>query len=276
MGKSLRFHPLFLAAGIFSALTGTLPAFLAACLAAFEHECAHAFAARRCGYVLDKVVLMPYGAVISGDITGISKKQLLGVLAAGPLANLATGVFFVALWWMFPETYPYTDLAAAVSFSLFAVNLLPAYPLDGGRMLRLLLSRWGERRAKIACTAASLVLAAALLGLFVWTCFSEPNFSLLAFTVLLVAGAGKGGGNYARITFSSKRFNGGVEERRVAISASLPVSAAIRFLRDDRYLTLLLFERGEFVGELSEEEYVGALGKGAYDAPLSSLLPAPL
>ncbi len=270
-----RIHPLFFAAGILSAVTGTLLMFVAACLAALEHEYAHAFAAKRCGFVLDRVVLMPYGAMISGDISGIGKKQELAVLIAGPLANFATGVFFVALWWTFPETYPYTELAAAVSFSLFLVNLLPAYPLDGGRILRLLLSPLGNKRAKTVCTVISFLIAAGLLAVFVATCFSVPNWSILAFACFLAAGA-LGGGSYTRISFSPKRFDGGVEERRVAISASLPASAAIRFLREDKYLTLLLFEQGEFVGELSEEELIAGLSRGAYNEQLLRLLPSPL
>lgn len=273
MKGKVRIHPLFLAVGVLSAFTGTLFLFIAACLAAIEHECAHAYAARRFGYSLDKIVLMPYGAMISGDIAGIGKKQELAVLAAGPLANFATGIFFLALWWMYPETYPYTELAASVSFSLFFVNLLPAYPLDGGRMLRLLLERFGKRRARAVCAAVSYLTALAIAGFFVWSCFSSPQWSALAFACFLAAGA-LGGGSYARVSFSPKRFARGVEERRVAISAEVPARDAIRFLREDKYLTLVLFEGQEFLGELSEEEFLAGLGRGAYFEPLKSLLPA--
>ena len=169
----LRIHPLFLAAGLVSAFTGDLLLFLAAALAAAEHECAHAFVARRYGFALDKLVLMPYGAVLSGDIAGIGKKQELAVLVAGPLANAVTALAFVALWWLFPETYPYTEAAASVSFSLFLVNLLPAYPLDGGRILHLLLSPLGERRANAVCRAVTLLTALGVLAYFIWTCFFD-------------------------------------------------------------------------------------------------------
>lgn len=269
----LRVHPLFLAVGVLSAFTGSLLLFAAACLAALEHECAHAYAARRYGYTLDKIVLMPYGAVISGDIAGIGRKQELAVLIAGPLANLATGLAFVALWWLFPETYPFTELAASASFSLFFVNLLPAYPLDGGRILRLLLAPIGTKRTKIVCAVVTCCIAAGVLGLFVWSCFSEPKWTALAFAVLLASGA-FGGGRYARIAFSPKRLRRGVEERRIAISAEVEVKDAIRFLREDKYLTFVLFEGDGFLGELSEEEFVSGLGKGAYHEPLKSLLPA--
>ena len=80
-----------------SALTGALLPFLTAIFAAIEHECAHAFVARRYGFTLDKLVLMPYGATISGDVSGISRRQELFVLLAGPLVNGATALLFVAL-----------------------------------------------------------------------------------------------------------------------------------------------------------------------------------
>lgn len=273
MRAKLRVHPLFLAVGVLTAFTGGLILFLAATLAALEHECAHAYAAHRYGYTLDKIVLMPYGAVIAGDISGIGKRQELAVLAAGPLCNLATGIFFVALWWIYPETYPFTELAATVSFSLFFVNLLPAYPLDGGRMLRLFLDPIGKKRAHAISCAISLIVAAGVLALFILSCFSKPQWTALAFSVLLAAGA-FGGGKYGRIVFTPKRFEHGVEERRIAVSSKLRVRDAIRFLREDRYLTLLLFEEGEFLGEIPEEEYLAALQRGAYTEPLGSLLSA--
>lgn len=270
----LRIHPLFLAAGLVSAFTGDLLLFLAAALAAAEHECAHAFVARRYGFALDKLVLMPYGAVLSGDIAGIGKKQELAVLVAGPLTNAVTALAFVALWWLFPETYPYTEAAASVSFSLFLVNLLPAYPLDGGRILHLLLSPLGERRANVVCRAVTLLTALGVLAYFIWTCFFDAAWTALVFSVLLAAGA-FGGGRYARMTFSrEKSFARGLEERRVVIAAERTVQDAFRHLREEKYLVLVLFSGGEFLGELSEEEYLDAVRAGRWSAQLSELLPA--
>ena len=270
----LRIHPLFLAAGLVSAFTGDLLLFLAAALAAAEHECAHAFVARRYGFALDKLVLMPYGAVLSGDIAGIGKKQELAVLVAGPLTNAVTALAFVALWWLFPETYPYTEAAASVSFSLFLVNLLPAYPLDGGRILHLLLSPLGERRANVVCRAVTLLTASGVLAYFIWTCFFDAAWTALVFSVLLAAGA-FGGGRYARMTFSrEKSFARGLEERRVVIAAERTVQDAFRHLREEKYLVLVLFSGGEFLGELSEEEYLDAVRAGRWSAQLSELLPA--
>ena len=266
-------HPLFLLVGILSAFFGKLMLFLAATLAALEHECAHAMVARRFGFQLNSVVLMPYGAVISGDLSGISPKQELLVCLAGPLANAVTALGFVALWWLYPETYPYTDVAAQVSLSLFLVNLLPAWPLDGGRILKIALRPLGEKKARIICRIVSLSFAAALLGYFVYSCFQSPNVGALLFAVLLAAGS-FGGGSYARLTFTrSKNFRRGIEERRIALSADCTANDAMRFLREDKYTVFILFEDADFLGELAEEELITELEKGNYGEKLKTLLP---
>ncbi len=273
MELKVRVHPLFLVAGLISAFTGDLLLFCAATVAAIEHECAHAFVARRYGFALDKLVLMPYGAVIAGDIRGIGKKEELAVLVAGPLANACTALFFAALWWLWPETYAFTDTAAYVSFSLFLVNLLPAYPLDGGRILHLALSRLGERRARGICRAVTLLISAGMLVYFAFTCFSRPAWTALVFAVLLAAGA-FGGAHYRRAALPrAKRFARGVEERRIVIDASRTVQEALKFFTEERYLVLVLYEAGEFLGELTEEEYAAALSAGRYGDRLADCLP---
>lgn len=265
-------HPLFLLTGLLSALFGQLFVFLTAVVAALEHELAHALAARRFGFSLNRILLMPYGAVISGDLGGIPPRQELWVCLAGPLANAATALGFVALWWLYPETYPYTDLAAYLSASLFFVNLLPAYPLDGGRILRIFLRPLGNKKAKIILNTVTFSTAAAVLGYFVWSCFSSPNFGALLFAVLLAAGA-FGGGEYTRLTFSrNKDFRRGIEEKRIALSGDVTAKDAMRFLREDRYLVLVLFDGGEFLGELTEEEFLNGLESGNYAAPLKDLI----
>lgn len=268
----LSVHPLFFLIGIISAFTGGLLPFLSACLAAVQHECAHAFAARRYGFRLDKIVLMPYGAVVSGDVSGLSPKEELVVALAGPVANLATALAFTALWWFFPDAYPFTEAAATVSFSLFFVNLLPAYPLDGGRILRIALRPLFKGRTKLVLKIVTFVVSAGIFGYFLATCFQKPNFSALVFSALLCAGA-FGGGTYGRITFShEKNFCRGLEEKRIAISSERPLKEGLRFLREDRYVVFVLYRKEEFLGELSETEYLDAIEQFGYSAPLGICL----
>ncbi len=263
----LKFHPLFLSLGIWYALTGELFLFLLSALVALQHECAHAFAAAKLGYKLNAVVLMPYGAVIDGDLKSISLKDEIFVAICGPLCNLATAIFFMALWWFAPSTYPFTDLAFYSSLSIALINLLPCYPLDGGRILRCILTNAflktqpeqvkAEKRAEKLCRVLTFAFALFFLGGFVLqTAKGAPNITLLAFGFFLLVG---GFGNrektavYERLDLSfSPTLKRGVEIRRIAVDGDCPVKDVLRFVARGIYLVLEIYEEGKRVLELPQ------------------------
>ncbi len=269
-------HPLFWVSGIYFCFTGQLFVFFLLTLSALEHECAHAFAAARRGYALNRIVLMPYGAVVRGDIGSISLKDEICVAAAGPLVSGATALGFVALWWLFPETYAFTDTAVYACASLALVNLLPALPLDGGRIAFCAIAHfWGRKRAWLVCRVLSLSLCALLLGGFVLSCFYTVNVSLLFFALFLGTGCLQGDKyGYERIHFDlSADLARGLEERRVAVSEDLTVRKVIPLLRRDKYLVLDVFSGdGKPVAAVRQEELCDWLEKSELEQTLGEFL----
>ncbi len=256
----IRLHPLFFAVGIWHCFDGGLFVFLMSCIVALQHEYAHAYAAEKLGYSLYKIVLMPYGAVLDGDLRSLTVKDEISVAMAGPLCNLATAVFFAAVWWFAPTMYAFTDTACFVSLSIALVNLLPAYPLDGGRVLRCLLTRAylkntlkesvAEQKALRVCRIVSLSLAACLFALFVaFWCVGKQQIYLLTFSLFLLFGAF---GNkekdavYAKIDVSVNRsMRKGVEIKRVAVLNTCSVKDALRFIGKNHYLVLEVYNEQE-------------------------------
>lgn len=149
------------------------------------HELGHALAARRYGIPTVDITLYPIGGVARLARMPSKPVQELVVALAGPAVNLALAALF-ALGLVFAPPSPllasllYWLVGANVV--LLAFNLLPAFPMDGGRVLRALLAtRVG--RLKATETAArvgrwmALLLGAAglfynpmliLIALFVW------------------------------------------------------------------------------------------------------------
>ena len=269
-------HPLFWMFGIYFCFTGQLFVFCLLTLSALEHECAHAFAAARRGYALDKIVLMPYGAVVRGDIGSISLQDELAVAAAGPLASGATALAFVALWWLFPETYPFTDTAASSCASLALVNLLPAPPLDGGRMLFCTLAHfWDRKRARAVCKVLSFTVCALAAAGFVASCFFTVNLSLLFFAVFLGMGCLEGDKHrYERIRFGlAADLARGLEEKRVAVDENFTVRKAIPLLSRDKYLVLDVFSKEEeLIASVRQEELCDWLETGSLEETLGDFL----
>lgn len=165
------------------------------------HELGHALTARRYGIETREIVLTPIGGVarLDGYPQGLAE---LAIAAAGPLVNLALAVvlFFGLVAAGLPPwgAGAVVDLPSALQWllfgnlCLFALNLLPAFPLDGGRILRSALSfLMGQERATRIATRLGMALAAVLglAALVPWAL--GPMFNVLmlltAFFVLLGA-----------------------------------------------------------------------------------------
>ena len=255
-----RLHPCFLLVGMWYCFKGELFLFLLSCLVAVQHECAHAFAAAKLGYKLNKIVLMPFGAVIDGDLRSVSFRDEMIIALCGPLCNLCTAGFFASIWWFSPNTYAFTDTACYTSLSIALVNFLPAYPLDGGRILRCALARLfmknnaesgrAERKATRICTGLSLTFSALGFALFfVGVIKHAPNFTLLPFSSFLLLGSignKHHPASYEKIDFScANAIEKGVELRRVAVSERCPIKDALRYINRGSYLVLEVYDDKE-------------------------------
>lgn len=261
-GVRLRLHPLFILVGVYYACIGAPFLFLGSCIVALQHECAHAFVAARLGYKLREIVLMPFGAVLDSDIEDASVHDEVKIALAGPLCNLITAGLFGALWWFFPDTYAYTDTAFYASLSVALVNILPAYPLDGGRVLRgwLLSLRINETRVDRICKAVTLGFSLLFLVLFLlYLAQGKVNITLPIFGSFLAVGAfGNGNKNaiYQKMDFSfADALARGVEMKRVAVLTDMPVKNAFRYIDKGTYLVLEAYRKnGEKAFELPQNE----------------------
>lgn len=109
------------------------------------HEYAHCFMARRFGWIVKDVTLFPLGGVARVFFRYDKPKEEILVALAGPLLNLALlFIFFpicigMALYDQFAWFFVFMVLSLS-NFMIFTFNLLPVYPMDGGRVLRAVLS----------------------------------------------------------------------------------------------------------------------------------------
>lgn len=267
-------HPLFFLAGVYACFTTSLPLYLCAVAVALQHECAHAFAAAKLGFRLNQVVLMPYGAVIRGDISDASFKDGANIALAGPLCNFFTAIAFVATWWLFPDTYPYTEAAFYLSLYIGLGNLLPFYPLDGGRVLRAALAtKLGEKRAEKICRAVTFTaaIAVAIAASVSWI-YGEFSPMPYLFSLFLFFGALSRGGRYEKIrTDYRAAFLRGVEEKRIALDGQSTLKRALSFCESGKYLHIDVFKNGEKIFETDECALFSLLSGKTLYAPLISL-----
>ena len=160
------------------------------------HEFGHVFAARAYGIRTSDVTLLPIGGVASLERMPEKPGQEIVVALAGPLVNVVIAVFLaVGLGASFDlgQTAQLGDARASLldriaiaNVALFVFNLIPAFPMDGGRVLRALLAiPMGYTRAtRVAATVGQgLAFLFALVGLVI----GNPLLVLVAVFVFLAA-----------------------------------------------------------------------------------------
>lgn len=251
-------HPLFLAVIVFCAFFGGFMVTMIFVLTALLHECGHIFCAARMGFRCEKIKLMPYGASAVCDVEGISVREEIRLALAGPLVNAVICVGCAGLWWFYPETYAFTDTVMLASAAMFAVNLLPAYPLDGGRVFRCLLVKlFSEKAASIVLRVVALLLAAAFIALFFMYGY---NLTCLFFALFLLCSAAERAYPAVKIDFSTKkRLRRGAEVKYVMVDGNLTYTEAVKLLDDRKYLVLQLYDDG-YRDEMTQDElYEGML-----------------
>lgn len=142
------------------------------------HEFGHVFAARRYGIQTPDITLLPIGGVARLERIPEEPSQELVVALAGPAVNVViAAILYVALGGYLPadgielQNSEVSLLARLASVNLFLAvfNLVPAFPMDGGRVLRALLAyRLGYARGtEIAASVGQAVaFGFGILGLF--------------------------------------------------------------------------------------------------------------
>ncbi|MEG1710372.1 MAG: hypothetical protein RR054_02990 [Clostridia bacterium] len=144
------------------------------------HEPTHFFIAKRLGYKCKELKISVFGAVLYGDFDSLSKRDEINIAISAPLMNILFSLILVAFWWLIPETYNFTYETAIANAVFGLTNLMPCYPLDGGRVLTAMLSdKYGHKKSFLISEKLNVILSAILFSCFIITAlFSKPNFSL--------------------------------------------------------------------------------------------------
>lgn len=183
---SVRIHPLFWFVIVLSVWTGHFIEILTLFTLVIVHELGHIAAARSYGWQIDSLQLLPFGGVVIFDQWGtVHPYEEIVVSLAGPLQHLflimSSLLFYHCGWW----DKVWTEYFIQANLLLAGFNLLPIYPLDGGRIVQALLSLYLPYRQTLLLSfiSSSLLAASCLvlsftnptlvvnLSLFVIACF---------------------------------------------------------------------------------------------------------
>ena len=153
------------------------------------HEFGHSLVAMRYGYHIESITLWLFGGVARFAEMPEDWKQEFTIAVAGPIVSVALGVLSYVAFLAVPGTLPTVQFVLAylalTNVALAVFNMLPGFPMDGGRVLRALLARRRPhaRATRIAAEVGKLfAVVLAIVGLF-------ANLFLVALAFFIYIGA---------------------------------------------------------------------------------------
>jgi Zn-dependent protease/CBS domain-containing protein len=244
------------------------------------HELGHVFAARYYGVPTRDVTLWPFGGIASMEHMPEKPSQELVVAIAGPAVNVA--IIAGLLLWLGPRLDPQSlakidDPATSMAVKLLAANIIlvvfnmiPAFPMDGGRVLRALLAiKLGNARATelAAGIGQAFAVVFGILGIFY-----NPMLVIIAIFVFLAAS-----GEAAEAQLRAVAQGALVSDAMISKFESLPTTATVNDAADALIRTTqkefpVIDGAGRLRGVVLRDAMIKALQERGPDTPVLEMM----
>lgn len=251
------------------------------------HELAHSLTAMRYGVTVRDITLLPIGGLAQMEKIPEKPDQELKMSLAGPLTNVAIAIVLVAICLPFRirstvgvgELYQmlgsvgWHGLMAYLVMTNLALglfNLVPAFPMDGGRVLRAFLAmRMDYSKATAIAVAVGQGLAW-LLGLYG---VMGGSWTLAIIAVFIYMGAGQEGRMVeVKSVLGEIRVGQAMTRQLQVLSPQAPLSRAVDITLQTFQTDFPVAEGGRLVGLLTETDLVSALQKHGAGVPVSQVM----
>jgi Zn-dependent protease len=243
------------------------------------HEYGHALTARKYGIKTRDITLYPIGGVARLERMPDKPIEELWVALMGPAVNVVIAAILFVYLTVTNSLVPLSNLSVSsgsfierlmlVNISLVLFNLIPAFPMDGGRVLRALLAMRMDyvRATQVAANIGQgLAFVFGLIGLL-----SNPFLLFIAFFVWI-------GASQEASMVQMKNSIGGIPVTRAMQTQFDTLSPSDHL---DRVVSLILAgsqqdfpvaEDGHIVGILTRDDFIKALSRDGQSTPVASVM----
>ncbi|MCB0632942.1 MAG: site-2 protease family protein [Saprospiraceae bacterium] len=244
------------------------------------HELGHALTGKRYGITTKNIMLLPIGGVANMEKMPEKPIQELWVALAGPAVNLVIAIVLFFVLRQAGDMPSLLDMDGHMSssnflYNLFLVNILlavfnliPAFPMDGGRVLRALLAMKFDRAkaTEIAArTGQFLAIGFVFLGLIsnVWLVF-------IGLFVFLGAGA-ESSYEATRSVLSKYKVSDALMKKYTLLSADDSIERAVEHLLNGQEKEFLVAYDNGLMGFVTRDEIIRGLSELGKSAPLGNI-----
>ncbi len=259
----LRLDLLFIPTALCAFFWGYFEMFIISFISVLIHECAHIICAGFWGVGISRLDIHPFGvcAILKNGYISNSEKEFL-IAFTGPLTSIILAFLSLLL------PIPQRDYIFAVNMCICIINLLPALPLDGGRMVKSMLTyKMGILRAYNISLKGSKLLIALLIPFSILTLFvTRFNFTYVLITAFLLGNIYSEQKNITLVTLyeileSPRKIDTLKRAKVYTVSSKEGARKILRYISYDYYINVNISKDGKIIAVLTESEIINGLLK---------------
>jgi Zn-dependent protease/predicted transcriptional regulator len=245
----------------------------------FLHELGHALAAKRFGIKTKSIVLLPIGGVASLEKIPEEPKKEIFVALAGPFVNVVISTLIFSYLYIRGELMPEKFLSTAIGYDNFLLllmianvflglfNLTPAFPMDGGRVLRAI---FAFKMSRLDATELASKVTSVFAVIFVLIgIFNNPMLVFIALFIYLGAR-----GEYEAVksqhALSGYTAKDVLMQKYIILKSENPISTAVEALLNSQDTRFLVEENNQITAVLTKTDIIKALAEKGKDATIKN------
>lgn len=244
------------------------------------HELGHALAAKRYGIITKDITLYPIGGVARLEKMPEKPKQELIVALAGPAVNFLITLALIpvllnATWnvdenskVMIISSDNFLPMLGVLNVWLAVFNLIPAFPMDGGRVLRALLSMKMDR---VKATQIAATIGKALAFCFVIVGFYVNPFLIFIGLFIMLGANSEEQMVKTQALISDLVAKDAMMTNYVSIEKHEPISKAVSLLLDGQASSFMITNNGQPYGVIGGDDIVRGIKEFGEDEPLDKI-----
>lgn len=278
LGKRIFISPLFILLAIAAYFGEYIDLFLVSYFSALLHEIGHIYMANKLGIKVERVEFQPFGICgrLGVDFIKNPKKEI-AIAAIGPIIS---GLISLCLYLFLTSqlaielhmgkyVWHILDYAYWINLALFLLNILPVLPLDGGRIMKAVLSEFmGVIRAYNMAIRFSRVAITIIIGLSTLLLLtSNYNFSIILIAVFLLGSLSAEQKNISLVSLkeilyhkNKLKYSGLCSSVRIAALDTVPARSFLRMMSSHKYYIIdVINSDGKIIKSVTESQILSAL-----------------
>lgn len=258
-------HPLFIALVITMIALGYIEQFFILLIIVTIHEVSHILVAKLYGIKLIRLVIYPIGEMaVLENMFLIKPIKRLAIICAGPLINILLGIAF-----SFAGKSDILRFITISNFLIGAFNILPIYPLDGGKIVHLILSNTIgilNSNDTILVISKICVVFMFLLGI-IQVVLYPYNISLICISLYLKYDLKKESYNlsldFFRSLFSKSEFlskYGVMKTDIITVKDDINIKTILRYFKSDKICKVHMVDKDlNSIGDITENQIINLI-----------------